>query len=101
MELTASAILPFDDAAKARAALRARLQHLAEQKHIPEADLDRARLLVAGPTVITDAGGRRWFEWAATLTIRPPAPPRDLATPLLDDRRPTVNDLGLLQRRAG
>lgn len=101
MELTATAILPLDDASRARAALRARLQDLVDQRAIPEDALDQARLLVAGPTVITDAGGQRWFEWTATLRIRPSAPPQCLATSALDEGRPTVNDLGLLQRRAG
>ena len=103
MDLTASAMLPFDDADQARSALRARLLTIVEQRRIPEAALATAKMLVAGPTVVTDATGRRWFEWVATLKIRPVPPRRytgDL-TPDEDTRRPTVDDLGLLRRRAG
>ncbi len=122
MELTAIAMLPFDDADRARAALRCRLQEIVERRQIPEAALEGAKMLVAGPTVSMDAAGRRWFEWVATLRIdASPAAGRrvdslrptprsggaawddpwdDVAT---DDPAPrlTVNDLGLLRRRAG
>ncbi len=123
MELTAIAMLPFDDADRARAALRSRLQEIVERREIPEAALEGAKMLVAGPTVSRDAAGRPWFEWVAKLRLAPPPAagrrtgslrpnPRtgdlpswadtwdDVATDDLASRL-TVNDLGLLRRRAG
>jgi len=99
MEVSATAMLPHHDADRARNALRARLHDIVERRQIPPAELEGATMLVAGPTVVTDAAGRTWYEWAATLRIRGDSP-----GPRADDdagSRPTVDDLGLLPRHAG
>ena len=99
MQITATAMLPSDDADRARSALRLRLREIIERKQIPSASLDGATMLMAGPTTITDAAGRTWYEWVATLRTRPVVPRQHPS----DDRdaRPTVADLGLLRRHAG
>lgn len=74
MDVSATAMLPQPDADLARSALRARLRGLVESRQIPEAALEGATMLVAGPTEVSDAAGRTWFRWTATLRMRPPAP---------------------------
>ncbi|MCF6735615.1 hypothetical protein [Blastococcus sp. KM273129] len=111
MEIGATAMLPWDDAAAARSALRTRLRDVVERREIPESALDGATMVVAGPVTVTDAGGRTWFQWVATLRM----PSAAAAAPLPSDptavedppapggpaARPTVDDLRLLRHRVG
>ena len=90
-------MLPYDDAERARFALRARLRDIIEHRDIPPAVLDGAKLLLAGPVRITDATGRAWYQWVATLRTSPAAS-RSADQP---DPRPAVDDRGPLRRRAG
>lgn len=99
MQVTATAMLPYDDANLARSVLRIRLHHLIEDKQIPPADLDGATMLLAGPSRITDAAGNRWFQWVATL--RTSAATRRSAPSDDRDAGSTVTGQGLLRRRAG
>lgn len=99
MEVTATAMLPYDDAARARSLLRTRLQDIVESRQIPEAALAGARMLVAGPTEVVDAAGRTWFHWVAALKTRRVA----RVHPRRDDHpnfRPAVSEFGLLRPSA-
>ena len=58
MEVSATAMLPYNDADRARWALRARLQDIVERRQIAEASLEGAKMRVAGPTLVDDAEGR-------------------------------------------
>lgn len=99
MDVTATAMLPYPDADLARSALRARLRDIIRSRQVPAAALEGATMVVAGPTEVTDATGRTWFQWIATLKTRPEAPSGPGRSG--DARPPTVADLGLLRRRAG
>ncbi|UOY03762.1 hypothetical protein [Blastococcus sp. PRF04-17] len=70
---SASAVLPYQHRQGAAAGLRAELRYLVELGYLlgrqaPEECPDWTTLVVTGPTPTTDAQGREWFEYSATVT---------------------------------
>lgn len=62
--LTATTALPYNDVGRATAGLRGQLRLLAvDRGHCPA----WTTFSVSGPTQRTDARGRTWFEWSATV----------------------------------
>jgi hypothetical protein len=72
---SASAALPYQHRQGAAAGLCAELRHLVELGYLlgrqsPEESPDWDTLVVTGPTETTDARGRVWFEYSATVSSR-------------------------------
>lgn len=102
--VNAIATLPTNDAKVARSALRGRLELMGAGGY---GTADWATLEVNGPRQLTDARGRSWFEWTATVEVRSAADPRPAPevpgkqpAPDAPSPRPTVADLGILRRHA-
>ena len=75
---SASAALPYQHRQGAAAGLRAELRHLVELGYLlgrRAADElpDWDTLVVTGPKETTDANGRVWFEYSATVQAHRPA----------------------------
>jgi hypothetical protein len=69
---SASAALPYQHRQGAAVGLRAELRHLVELGYLlgrraPDELPDWDTLVVTGPSEATDASGRVWFEYTATV----------------------------------
>jgi hypothetical protein len=70
---TATTALPYENLARATAALRAELGYQlvdAGNDELPDWDT----LVVTGPLELTDHRGRTWFKYVATVESRPARP---------------------------
>ena len=84
---SASAALPYQHRQGAAAGLRAELRHLVELGYLlgrraAEESPDWNTLVVTGPTQTTDAQGRVWFEYSATLSSRRQEPDAEVSSPV-------------------
>jgi len=75
---SASAPLPYQHRQGAAVGLRAELRHLVALGYLlgrraPDELPDWSTLVVTGPTETTDANGRVWFEYTATVRAHRPA----------------------------
>lgn len=94
----AVATLPVNDPQVAAAALRGRLQLIADSSgEVP----DWHTLRIEDPRSFRDARGREWFEWVATVRTRGSEEEQEEApADNAPAARPTVDDLGLLRGRS-